>query len=245
MSTIDMDVDIPENTSASVPQAQKSPGIMTASSYAISTSLSVYDDGIEVDGRLGRDLFAVQKLAKFGNTTDRLKAIAGAAPNTLPSVLPSSLELMFDQDDESIAIVLWVGMLPSGSDAKSKTSGVKGESVNNMRNVNLIATDPLAMRVVCPRGRETATYYALTKQDETSKLCSGVMVDMDFVCFFPEFRDDKVTSVAERRKKWPEKVRTALGQSQKAKRNGKRTYDETKSVVGPERAISSEVTACV
>lgn len=99
------------------------------------------------------------------------------------------------------------------------------------------------MRVVYPKNREVAIYYALTKPDPTSKLCSGVMVEIDDVHIFPELRDDACTSLAERKKKWPEKVRQILGQSQKAKCDAKRTDDKTKFVHEPERAIPAEITS--
>ena len=82
-------------------------------------------------------------------------------------------EITFDPDDQSATVVMWVGMLPSGVDMKDKAGkATKGLSVNNIKNIDLIATDPLAMRVVCPRNRETATYYALTKY---SKGIAGVV----------------------------------------------------------------------
>lgn len=177
---------------------------------------------------------------------ERIDAITTPALGTLPSVSPTDLELSFDSKDELTIVILWVGMLPSGrmtsanDDAVAEEVSAKGKSVNNLKKLDLIKTDPKAMRVVCPSNWVTVFYYALTKQDPTTKLCAGVMVKMDDVYFFPEFRDNQSTSVNDRKNKWPEKVRKALGRTQRVERDANRTYDKTKFPIAPEQALASE-----
>jgi len=74
------------------------------------------------------------------------------------------------------------------------------------------------LRVVCPRFRTTATYYVLTHQDPVTKLCDGIMMDGPEVFFFSEFRDDSLTSYAERKARWGEHVRKSMEKKEGKKR---------------------------
>jgi hypothetical protein len=71
---------------------------------------------------------------------------------------------------------------------------------------------------VCPRFRTTATYYALTHQDSVTKLCDGVMVEGAEVFFYSEFRDDSLTSYAERKARWSGNVRGSMEKIESKKR---------------------------
>ncbi|MCJ1446947.1 MAG: hypothetical protein MMC23_007455 [Stictis urceolatum] len=190
-----------------LPKAQESSSIKAISLHAFSIVLLAYDDGIQ--DRTGRSLFQVETLDKRGSTTERLDAVARAAPETLPNVVPSNSRLPVDLGDEAAIIVLPVGMLLSSDEISTKKSNKAGkqakeESVNSMKNIDLITIGPLTKHVVCPRNRETVAYYALVKQNEASKLCTNIMFDIKNVCFFPEFRNDALTSVFDRKRKWSE-----------------------------------------
>jgi hypothetical protein len=210
-------------------------------SNAFNLSISAYDDGL--GDRTGMQVFAVEFLLKFGNGAARIAAIKTADPNTLPSHLPLEEELDCDPEDQDKLTVAWVGMLPSSADLEEKTTmGVgKGYSVNSADNIKPIETNTQAIRVVCQRGKGRATYYALISQDPKTKLCTGVMTVVDSVFFFPEFRDDDVTSIERRRKSWGAKVREACDLSKKTKENVKRTYDKTELLAESQNSSLAEV----
>jgi hypothetical protein len=218
-------------------------GDMATRSHATNLSLTRYDDG--TGDRTGMQVFTVESLKKMGTSAERLAAIENADPKTLPSLLPMKEELEFDPEDKDITTVVWVGTLPSSADLKKKTTMAsdKGYSVNSAAdNAKLVETDPQTMQVVCPRGKGTAVYYALVSQNTVTKLCKGITTVLDSVFFFPEFRDDDMTSVQKRKDTWGAKVREACGQSIKRKRDAKRIYNETELFVEQQRSVSAEVT---
>jgi hypothetical protein len=239
MSSESRDIDSPGGVE---PRETRITKIKATNSHAFNLSITDYDDG--AGDRKGMQVFAVESLKKVGTSTERLAAIKNANPKTLPSLLPLREELEFDPEDKDITTVVWVGMLPSSADLEGKTkmAGGKSYSVNSADNVKRIETDPDAMRVVCPRGKATAVYYALVSQDPNTKRCTGVMTGLDSVFFFPEFRDDNATSVQKRKDTWGAKVRETCGQSEKTKGNTKRTYDTTELFDESQRSISAEVT---
>jgi hypothetical protein len=134
----------------------------------------------------------------------------------------------------------WHAAIECRLEVKNHDGVEKGYSVNSADDIKLIKTDRHAMRVVCPRGKETAVYYALVSQDPTTKLCQGVMTTLDSVFFFPEFRDDDATSVQKRKDAWGAKVREACGQSEKMKQTAKRTYVKTELLDESTEEISNE-----
>lgn len=54
-----------------------------------------------------------------------------------------------------------------------------------MKRYMTLAHDQNAPRVVRPRIKATAKFYALTEQDPETKLCSGVAVDGEEVFLLP------------------------------------------------------------
>lgn len=207
--------------------------------HTFSLSLTAYDD--QIGDRSSKRVFAVETLKKMTTSEARLTAIENADPKTLPSRLPLNKELDFNANDKDITTVVWVGMLPSSTslDEKTKMASNRGFSVNSINDIKPIEMDPKAMRVVCPRGRGTAVYYALISQDPETKLCTGIMTSLDSVLFFPEFRDDDATSVQKRKDTWGAKVREACDQSEDEKRGIKREFDEIE--VEDQLAISAEI----
>jgi hypothetical protein len=217
MSSKTMDMDNPGDAGIPVTGITQT---KATRSHAINLSITGYDDA--TGERRDMRVFAVESLKKMGSSAARLAAIKSADPKTLP--------------------VVWVGMLPSTTDLEERTkmAGAKGCSVNSIDNIKIVDTDPKAMRMVCPRGRGTAVYYALVSQDPNTKLCTGVMTVLDSVFFFPEFRDDDASTVQRRKDTWVAKVREACNRSEDVKRGTKRTYDEIESVVEPQRSIRAE-----
>jgi hypothetical protein len=228
---------------SSTPVDVDNSGDMANRSHATNLSLTPYDDG--TGDRKNMQVFAVESLKKVGTSVKRLAAIETADPNTLPSLLPLIEELEFDPEDKDITTVVWVGMLLSSADLlKKKTTMIGGRScsLDSADNAMLVKTDPQAMRVVCPRGRGTAVYYALVSQHPVTKLCTGVMTVIDSVFFFPEFRDDDLNSIQKRRDTWAAKIREACGKSDKTKGNAKRTLDEAELFDESQSSSSADVT---
>lgn len=58
-------------------------------------------------------------------------------------------------------------------------------------------------------------YYAAVNTDPATGLAIGVHVPIDEVFFFPCFRDDTLTDIRERKRKWGELVRNGRGKSTK------------------------------
>jgi len=207
--------------------------------HTFSLSITAYDD--QTGDRSGKRIFAVESLKKMTTSDSRLTAIKNADPETLPSRIPLKEELEFNTNDKDITTVVWVGMLPSSTslDERTKMASNRGYSVNSTNDIKPIEMDPKALRVVCPRGRGTAVYYALVSQDPETKLCTGIMTSLDSVFFFPEFRDDDATSVQKRKDTWGAKVREACDQSEDVKRGIKREFDEIE--VEDQLSISAEI----
>jgi hypothetical protein len=227
---------------SSTPVDVDNSGDMANRSHATNISLTPYDDG--TGDRTDMQVFAVESLKKVGTSVKRLAAIETADPNTLPSLLPLTEELEFDPEDKDITTVVWVGMLPSSADLKKKITMINGKrcSVNSADKAKLVKTDHQAMRVVCPRGKDTAVYYALVSQHPVTKLCTGVMTVIDSVFFFPEFRDDDVNTITQRKDTWAAKIREACGKSEKTKGDAKRTLDEAELFDESQSSSSADVT---
>ncbi|KAF2716722.1 hypothetical protein K431DRAFT_307562 [Polychaeton citri CBS 116435] len=226
------------------------------SEYDFTVHLAAYDSGLEE--RVPKQLLRYGTLEKKRDRTSRVVAVLAAYNSpTRPSMEPNPQELAVDAEDPNQKLALWVGMRPAcarvlyDGDNKEQNSGgkmqstkltaKKGVSINNLRTTELATTDQTALRVVCPRSKETVVYYALVHEDEQTKICDGVMVDISQVYFFPEYRNDDDTAVSERKSNWPKKVFELLVESNQAKADPTRTYDRTKSQVDRPLSIASEL----
>ena len=143
---------------------------------------------------------------------------------------------MPDPSDESIDTAIVVGV--QLSDPPPNTTAQKSASVNTLKTLKERAYDLTALRVVCPRLRNTATYYALVHQDPETNSCDGVMVDGAELFFFPEFRDDTLPSEAERKVKWSEKVRNSLQKGQGIRRREQHVEDHSTPTADEKTSVS-------
>lgn len=118
-----------------------------------------------------------------------------------------------------------------------KAPTVKGQSVQSVaaRGFEVIQTDPKALRVICPRGRLTASHYGLL--DQVGGLCSAYAVPREQVFYFPEFRDDTIATFPGRETAWSNKVKEVTN----AKDEEPRTSNDTSLEVVPQRSLSNDM----
>jgi len=157
--------------------------------HCFSFHLVAYDDRAPPqDARVGLLTFKVEKLSKGTRDQSCEDAVKNAEDDTLPSLIPHAAELAFDPDDPNVTLVTWAGMLPRSERVKQLLGRQvkKGTSVATLDgNIPLVRHDPTAMRVVCFVKGATAIYYALTKQDPTTHLCTGFMIERETVSTSP------------------------------------------------------------
>ena len=104
--------------------------------------------------------------------------------------------------------VVWVGMCLPKVDPKAINGFVllsKRTSITTGNNTTVIPTHPGALRVVVDLRSAQNKFSALVNQD--NGLCEGFRVNLKDCYFFDEFRDDGLTSDAQREASWANKVR--------------------------------------
>lgn len=174
-----------------------------------------------------------------------------------PSMTPLAEETDFDPENvqESILTAVVVGVLPSSGSIKGDeekkhsqkdtlkqpSHAPKNSSVEQLSDPETLHYDPKALRVVAPRGRSTASFYALTSQDPHTKLCEGIALNGEEVFFFREFRDDSLGAHADRKKLWSAKVREKLQKEHILKQRESRAAALTNTTVSRERNFAAEV----
>jgi len=216
--------------------------------HCFSFHLVAYDDRAPPrDARVGLLTFKVEKLSKGTREQSCEDAVKNAEEDTLPSLIPHAAELAFDPDDPNVTLVTWAGMLPRSERVKQLLGRQvkKGTSVATLDgNIPHVRHDPTAMRVVCFVKGATAIYYALTKQDPTTHLCTGFMIEKETVFYFPELRDDSLTASSKRKTDWSAKVR-ARSTNAPTKKRPHSALDTVKFVVSRQRSFAMEVESLV
>ena len=181
----------------------------------------------------------LKKTATFGERKKQVAAAHSEDNSKRPTLVPCAEEDVPDlaAEDMNTAIVVGVHLSEDTNTAQVQ----KGASVSTLKKLVKSKYDPTALRVVCPRFRNTATFYALTSQDPVTKLCDGVMVDGAEVYFYPEFRDDEATAEQKRKDTWGEKIRASLGKTEGKKRKEQQVKDLNKIFVEEETGLGGEI----
>lgn len=213
--------------------------------HVYNTSLWSYDH--QIKNRVQNQVIRVGDLSKPMNRYARLQEDFN--PRHIPSITPAPEELQVDPSIETLDQAIIVGIRPRCSPAVDKAANKthgnasllkirqKGASVNSLTEAEALPYDPEAVRVVCPRFKETATFYALDRQNKSTKLCDGVLIDHKEVFFFKEFRNDDTTSLNERKMTWSVKIRAKLGA---AKENSVQQEAEEETATEGEAATEEE-----
>jgi hypothetical protein len=146
---------------------------------------------------------------------------------TTPPVTPTEEETKSSAtDDDGIGRALWVGMWPTCAPqfrtkqkGKTEESATKKPRAANSRSItkliesaaeiNLLAPDAHALRVVVNSSTSNMQFYVLCNPD-ASGLCETKQIEKEEVFFAPEYRQDGLTKVEDRRTKWPREIRAAL-----------------------------------
>ena len=207
---------------------------------AFNVSLLAYDHGLNSEDAPLPQRLGFREIKRNTKLKDLM-----ANEYTVPSVQPTAQELSIDHTP---FVGIWVGMRPStaGSTAKSTdhktTKGKSIETLGSKGGITILDKDPKALRVVVPMHKETASYYALVDPD-ASGLCSGLNVVITEVFFFPEFRNDDLTSTWRRKSEWSELVRKSSNPIEKITFSN--YYDKTKFQVAPKRTLVNELSRFV
>jgi len=94
-----------------------------------------------------------------------------------------------------------------GKKADKKTKSKKGLSIQDMTDFTLIPHQEDALTVVCRiSSHKTMYYYVLVNPDDNG-ICEGQRISVGLVFFLKEWRDDTLTSVLDRQKVWPKRVK--------------------------------------
>lgn len=181
-------------------------------SVGISFSLQAYLHNVPAEFTRGITIWAAS-LCKYSEGKEvRIKVI--------PSIIPRPEELV---EHENAIECVFVGMTLSygrirdmaaakdqAEQAGTKRKKEKGLAALDLEgDVEVIATDPEALRVVAKKSGRTATFYALANPNERS-LCMGIVVPGEDVFFFEAVRDDSVTSYQGRKDSFARKIRDLM-----------------------------------
>jgi len=213
---------------------------LASGQYAFNYNLYAYDPCIS-----DRDEFKailtkkLRKNATSGERREKVEAAHSEENSERPTLVPYAEEDVPDLKDENADTAIIVGVHLSEKPAAAKVQ--RGASIDTLKKLVKSKYDPTALRVVCPRFRDTATLYVLTSQDPATKLCDGVMVEGSEVYFYPEFRDDKATSEQKRKNTWSEKIRNALSKTEGRRRKEQQVKDLNKFTADEKTSITGEI----
>jgi hypothetical protein len=213
---------------------------LSTGQHAFTYTLYAYDP--RISDREEAKAIRTNKLMKTATTSERKEKVEAAHSednSERPTLVPYAEEDVPDMNDEKIETAIIVGV--HLSEEPNAVQVQKGGSIATLKSLVKSKYDPTALRVVCPRFRNTATYYALTSQHPMTKLCDGVMIDRSEVYFFPEFRDDTATSEQKRKDTWGEKVRSSLSKTEGKKRREQQVKDLNKFTANEKTTISAEI----
>lgn len=212
---------------------------LSTSQYAYNHNLYAYVPNI--DNREQRKVIKVGRLQKGNGAEQRKEILKNAFSSVvkLPDLEPTPEEEMVDLDDNKTKTAIVVGVRPF--DQPLSVPAEKSASVNTLKQVKKQPFSLKTVRVVCPRFKDTAIYYALTDRDEESGLCNGVMIDGSEVFFFPEFRDDDLTSEDSRKAGWGKIVRESLSKTDQKKRKEKNLKDVNKFEADEKTDLCAEI----
>ncbi|KAH0544485.1 hypothetical protein FGG08_001383 [Glutinoglossum americanum] len=220
--------------------------------YAFNTAGIAYDYQIP-------DRERYLQLSIRGVSSSPLKPDSGTP---IPPVIPTPEELDSTQGAEQ---VLWVGMslIPpvhgNESPSRKRQQGLgvaepspkrrrgakssKGVHTSNGNPFDVIPHSSQALRVVARCKGSNAKLYVLV--EPIDGLCKGYIRSADEVFYFAEFRDDTLTSIKDRRRKWKEIIRDAVRPNSKPEIKSLKTYDTTKIDVPWNLSYANEVQSLV
>lgn len=180
--------------------------------HTFSYQLHGYDAAI--DNRIENQVIRLNSIIATKRYQEVQKAYTAANG---PPVVCTEEELNLDMDDETLLTAVVVGVRPSYKriygDKDLRKIFQKGKSVQSREPTEILKHDPTALLVVCPRFRDNAVFYALTKRNRDTNQCDAVAISSTEVFFFPEFRDDTQTTYHSREQTWPEKIRAKMGKT--------------------------------
>ncbi|KAL8838982.1 MAG: hypothetical protein Q9176_004788, partial [Flavoplaca citrina] len=172
----------------------------TTTDYAFNYHAIAYDHGLT--NRQHRVKLRVRGHSNltldFGNRT-----VQGRAYHT-PPTQPSPEEGELGEGGE---VMLFVGYAPTTFTPNAADSRKSRSKISLLKKPRVVSFDPQVLRIVVTLSSEMAYTHALV--DQKDGLCSAWRHPNDRCFFFPEFRDDELTTISERKSAWNKLMREA------------------------------------
>jgi hypothetical protein len=173
-------------------------------------------------------------------TTQSVRALLNS---TDPTFVPTVALTTESQQPGNETSFLWVGMRPPNAhnwDSMEASAVKKRSSVRDNSGCPLLKRDAAALQVIAFANQKSGVnFYSLIYPN--SGLPTGYYTHVSEVFFFPEFRDDNLRTLQQRKAAWTSKVQTALRLHEQISRSSK-SSESTRTAPGAEHDVLEEKT---